>query len=179
MGIVEELKKEFHIEDEWVSFEIHPETPKNGAMLSDLFRGYSREAMLEELNKAGAPYEIKFKNVDFLPNSRLSLLASEYARDNGKFHEFHAKIFRNYFSEGKDIGNINILGDTVKSIGLDPVDMKKAIDDGRYIEKLEKANEDAEQYGINGTPTFIINDKESIVGAQPLERFRRKLQEFI
>lgn len=40
-GIIDELKKEFEIEDEWMPFELHPEIPQEGKKVSELFPGTS------------------------------------------------------------------------------------------------------------------------------------------
>jgi len=98
MRQVQALKQEFDIVDEWVSFESHPETPADGVSLESRFSSATREAMMERLSEMGVPYGITFASHERLSNSRLALEASEFAREQGKFHSFHNAVFRAYFT---------------------------------------------------------------------------------
>jgi predicted DsbA family dithiol-disulfide isomerase len=171
------LKKEFDIREEWVSYEIHPETPEKGVALAERFPQMRVEQMYEQLRRSGAPFGIVFNDVKLLSNSRKALEASEFARAEGKFAEFHEAVFRAYFTELKDIGKIEVLLDLAEQTGLDRVRLKEALDQGVYLKELEKASVEGQQYGITGTPTFIINNRYAIVGAHPLDGFRRVLKQ--
>ncbi len=41
---------------------------------------------------------------------------------------------------------------------------------------VEINREDAKQLGVSGTPTFFVNGRK-LVGAQPIERFRKAIDE--
>lgn len=174
-GIVDELKKEYEIDDEWIPFELHPEVPTKGKKVSELFPGMSVESMFANLNSLGNKYGVSFSGVDFISNTHLALLTSEYAKEKGKFHEYHDKLFFIYFNEGKDIGDIELLKSIAESIGLDKEEMVKKIEDGTYENNLVEAKNLAIQYEVKSTPTFIINNKYAIVGAQSIESFRKLL----
>jgi predicted DsbA family dithiol-disulfide isomerase len=66
--------------------------------------------------------------------------------------------------------------DIAEKSGLDSEDLHKELQAQRYLPRLQKVSHDAQQYGITGAPTFIINDAYTIVGAQPLEVFRDALK---
>lgn len=156
-------------------YEIHPEVPKEGQKVSELFPGASVSGMFANLNQMGNKYGVKFSGADFISNTHLALLATEYAKEKGKFHEFHEKLFYVYFTEGKNIGDMELLKSIAKSIGLDKDEMISKLKDGSYVGKLEKATSLAIRYGVRSTPTFIINNKQAIVGAQPIEKFKQIL----
>jgi predicted DsbA family dithiol-disulfide isomerase len=170
------LKKEFPIEDEWVSFQLRPQTPPEGMPFAQLFPGVDMKERYAGLNKAGEPYGIKFGERTFLSNSRPSLEAGEYARDKGRYHEFHDRVFRAYFSELLDIGDINVLLDLAAQTGLDAQELKRALGEGAYASRLDDAMREAAQYEITAVPTFIVNEKHKIVGAQSLSTFRDRLK---
>lgn len=174
-GIVDELKKEFNIEDDWLPFELHPEVPKEGKKVSEFFLGVSVKDMFANINYTGNKYGVSFSGADLMSNTHMALIATEYAKEKGKFHEFHDKVFYAYFTEGKNIGDIEILTNIAKSIGLDADEMIKIIEDGYYVNKLNEAKNLAKQYEVNSTPTFIINNKYVIVGAQPIDSFKEAL----
>lgn len=141
--------------------------------VSELFPGMSAKSMFANLNNMGSRYGIKFSGSDFIANTHLALLASEYAKEKGKFHEFHDKLFLVYFNEGKDISDIELLKSIAENIGLNKEEMIKKIEDGSYESNLKEAKNLAIQYEINSTPTFIINNKYAIVGAQSIESFKK------
>lgn len=148
--------------------EIHPETPKEGTAISKIFPGSSIEKMFANLRDAGKLYGIDFKGNDLLSNSHLALAAGEFAKEKEKFEKFHEKIFHAYFNEGKDIGDIKILSNIAESLGLNQEEMIKKLADRNYENVLHDAQEIAHQYDIRSTPTFIIDGKYIIVGAQSL-----------
>ena len=128
--------------------------------------------MYDQLRQRGKEVGIVFGNLTLLSNSRLALEASEYARDKGKYEKFHETIFRFYFTEGDDIGNIGIIASAAVKSGLDAGDMMKAISEKRYRSRLSEARQEGAKINLSGVPTFIINEKHKIVGAQPVEVFR-------
>lgn len=171
------MKKEYEIEEEWVSYEIHPETPPEGTLLKDQFPGADLEAMYNRLNEAGKPYGIEFGEITLLSNSQKALEASEYAREHGKFDEMHERLFHAYFTETKDIGDVPFLLGIAEDIGLDPNDLKEALEQEKYVPVLKKAVQEGKQLEVTGTPTFLINNKYKVVGAQPIDVFRNVLEQ--
>jgi len=166
------LKKEYAIDDHWVSFELHPETPPEGMLLSERFKGYDLSSFYDQLRMRGKEVGVVFGNPTVLSNSRLALMASEYARDLGRYDSFHQNIFHAYFTEGLDIGNLKVIAEVAKKSGLDEKEMLSAVRDGRYASRLNDARKEAQLIGLTGVPLFIIENKYQIVGAQPIETFR-------
>jgi predicted DsbA family dithiol-disulfide isomerase len=109
----------------------------------------------------------------------LALQAAEFAREQNLFDPFHTALFAAYFSHGLDIGNIDVLAMITKDAGLDVGAMKQALQDGKYLPGLEAAKEEAAVRGVTGVPAFFIGDKKSVVGAQPLDVFRKALRSAI
>lgn len=169
------MKKEFDIEDVWLPLEIHPETPKEGMPITELFPASSVERMFDNLKNTAKHYGIDFKGNSLLSNSHLALAAGEFAKEEGKFEAFHEKLFYAYFTQSLDIGDIEVLSSICTSIGLDQEKMTAQLTKGTYEAVLNETQESAHQYGISSTPTFVINNKYAIVGAQPLETFRKVL----
>lgn len=132
--------------------------------------------MYRNLRQTGIQFGIIFGNVTLLSNSRLSLEAAEYARDMGKYDQFHEGLFRCYFTETQDIGRMDVIIELAGNIGLDTVELQRALRRKRYTSRLEKVAQEAHQNGINSAPTFIIEGKYAIVGAQPIQVFRDTLK---
>ena len=127
--------------------------------------------MYEHLRQRGKELGIVFGDRTLLSNSRLALEASEYARDVGKYEQFHEQVFQAYFTEIIDIGNTDKLCDIASRCDLDVIDMMNALKDRRYKSRLDEAKQEGLKINLTGVPTFIINEKHKIVGAQPVEVF--------
>lgn len=160
---------------EWIGVEIHPDTPPQGRPLTELFRQADIDRMMEHLRNMGAPFGITFADRPFLSNSRPALIAAELAREQGRFQPVHEAIFSAYFSQGFDIGDIDVLSNIVQHAGLDAAVLKNAIEKSTYAARLQQAQQEAAQAGVTGVPTFVIARKSAIVGAQPLDVFRKAL----
>ena len=170
------MKKEYEIEDTWVSYELHPETPPAGMLLSERFKGHDLSSFYEQLRARGLEVGVVFSNLKLLSNSRLALMASEFARDQGMYHSFHENMFHAYFTEGLDIGKADVIADVAGKSGLDEKETLSAIRDGRYASRLNETRKEGSLIGLTGVPLFAIENKYKIVGAQPIETFRDLLK---
>ena len=176
---VEQLSKNYDLEVEWRPFEIHPETPKEGMDLNNL--PYPKEyldMMKANIKKLADDVGISLKLSEKLPNSRLALYISEFARKNGKFDDFHKLVFDSYWKDGKDIGDQALLLDLAGTVGLNRNDILDYINSEEPKSELTKSLKDLKQYGINGVPTFIIGDK-IVVGAQPYDVFQKVIENIL
>lgn len=173
---IEKLKEQFDLDVEWRPFELHPETPKEGVLVNELFfSGEYLEMVTANVKRLADEAGITINFSGKLPNSRLSLYISEFMREKGKFDEFHELIFEKYWKEGKDIGDLSLLLDLAKSIGSNKNEIQSYIESDEPLNKLRKSNLELNRYGINGVPTFIIGDR-IVVGAQPYEVFEKVIK---
>jgi len=173
---VEQLKEKFDLEVEWRPFEIHPETPKEGTELSKLpFPKEYLEMMKANIKRLADDVGVIFKLSDKLPNSRMALFLSEFARKKGKFDEFHKLVFDSYWKDGKDIGDQELLLGLAESLGFNRNEILEYIDSEEPLKELKRSLNELRKYGINGVPTFIIGDK-IVVGAQPYEVFEKVIR---
>jgi predicted DsbA family dithiol-disulfide isomerase len=106
----------------------------------------------------------------------VALQAGEYAKDHGKFHEFHDRIFRSYFQEMRDIGDADLVMALAAEVGLDVNGLQDALQTNRYEPQLEEARLLAARYSVQAVPTFILGEDQKIVGAQSLDVFRKRLK---
>lgn len=170
---VEQLKKNYDLDVEWRPFEIHPETPKEGTELASLpFPKEYLEMMKANIKKLADDVGITFKLTDKLPNSRMALYLSEFARKMGKFDEFHKLVFDAYWKDGRDIGDQTLLLSLAESLGFKRNEILEYIDSDEPFNELKKSLKELRKYGINGVPTFIIGES-IVVGAQPYEVFEK------
>ncbi|WP_247648495.1 DsbA family protein [Pseudodesulfovibrio sp. zrk46] len=167
------------MEDTWVPQEIHPETPPEGRPLSDLFTYFDIQQLTSECRRRGEPYGLHFGDIVNLSNTRLSLEAAEFARSQGRYHEFHHKVFEAYYSHGRDIGDMEVLRDVAQDAGLDPDAMEAALKEGSYRKAVSMGCLEARDSGVTAIPAFFIEDMPMITGAIPEDRFREILDSLV
>jgi len=143
-------------------------------LLAKRFRDLT--GLYDRLNARGKEFNIAFGNITILSNSNFALQASEYARDAGRYDSFHENMFRAYFTSGLDIGNRDVVGAVARQSGLNEFEMFQALSGGLYLRRLNEVRKESNAIALTGVPTFIIEDKFKIVGAQPLEIFDELLQ---
>ncbi|MBN1801686.1 MAG: DsbA family oxidoreductase [Candidatus Lokiarchaeota archaeon] len=170
---MEQLKKEFNLDVEWRPFEIHPETPKEGALTDELsFPPGYLEMAFANVKRLADEEGLNLTFSEILPNSKLAHYISEFARNKGKFDEFHKKVLESYWLEGKDIGDNFLLLDIAESVGLNKKEIEKYLNTDEPFKAIQKSLQEVRKYGLNGVPSFIIED-QVIVGAQSYDVFKK------
>jgi predicted DsbA family dithiol-disulfide isomerase len=174
---IDKLKQEFDVNVEWRGFELHPETPPEGQTLKDMgLNPYYIANVRENVKRLGKDANLEMKSPAKISNSRAALEIAEYAKEKGKFDEYNDKVFRAYWLEERDIGNLEVLFEIAEKIGLDKNEIKEYLDSGVAAEKMAHYQEDARRFGINSVPTFLIGESK-VVGAHPYEVLRKVLEE--
>lgn len=87
-----------------------------------------------------------------VPWSRKAHELACLARQKESFREIHADIFHAYLIEGKDIGRVDILTDIARQRGLDPHEVKAALDVDRYRKDVEDARVMGIREGVEEIP---------------------------
>ena len=157
-----------------MSYEIHPETPPEGVKLERLFGpGYRQmqDGMAARCRELGLPFQAP----EVLSNSRLAVEAAEFARDAGAHSAFHRAVLAAFFAGSLDIGDAEVLRGIAMDVGLDGDALVGALAAGRYSGGRVAAEEEARILGITAVPTFIFEGGARVIGAQPLDYFRRLL----
>ena len=168
----------------WRPFQLNPTMSLDGmdrtAYLKAKFG--SLEAfgqMKEQLLTAGTEEQIPFafEKIQRTPNTFAAHRLVWYAAQQGKQDEVVEALFRAYFLNGKDIGDLKILAHVSVEAGLDQTETEKflASDKGTVEVKAEEAV--GRRLGVRGVPYFVLNGSIAISGAQPPDIFVSALQQ--
>ena len=108
--------------------------------------------------------------------SRRAAVAARAAQEQGKFWEYHDLLYENQSSKNAGAFSDESLIGFAREAGLDVERFESSLKDGKYEDIVEQVFREAQDAGIQGTPTFWINGR-ILVGAQPLEVFEQLIEE--
>lgn len=185
--LVQALEKFEHaekIEVRYHSFLLMPELPVETAIdLDELLatkRGFSKEqaaAMNAQIAERGREYGLDYRmDRAVATNTRRAHELSHFAGQQGRQHEMIQRLFRAYFTDGLNVGDLEVLADLAAGLGLDRNAVLAALQSGDFADAVEADIQRARQLGIRGVPFFVFNDKYAISGAQPVEAFLQVLE---
>ena len=99
--------------------------------------------------------------------------ASMAAHEQGKFWEYHDKLFENTKAIKRED-----LDKHAAALGLDMAKFKTALDTNKFKRLVEADTRLGSTVGVRGTPHFFINGRP-LSGAQPKEKFAAIIKEEI
>ncbi len=113
-------------------------------------------------------YFKQFPLASLHPLAQKAAEASECAKDQGKFWEYHDRLFG---SQQLDAASLK---KHAADLGLDAVKFNTCLDGGSKAATVAAQQAEGSKLGVSGTPTFYING-EALIGAQPYSEFQRVL----
>ncbi len=105
--------------------------------------------------------------LSFHPYAVPAALAAECAGEQGKYFEYHNILFDSQDKLGTDSVQYLVWA---KDLGLDTEKFSSCLSSGKYLQKIQKEQQEGLADGVSGTPTFFIGSQK-IVGAQSIDAF--------
>ena len=167
---VKKLKENYDIKVKLIHFPLHPDTPQEGRALMDLFSCGPEEIQIKNMRMHGLMEAdgLPFKDRSHTYNSRLAQEVGSWADTQPDGEKIHDKFYETYFVDRRNIGDVNVILNVVKSVGLDETAAKAVIDDRSYKDAVDADWAKSHSYGVTGVPTFV-SEGQGVVGAQPYE----------
>jgi predicted DsbA family dithiol-disulfide isomerase len=171
---LERLREHFDLKINWCFLEIHPDTPDSGMPVQNL--GYAEEQwrqMMANLMAMGAAEGISFREHDFTTSSHRALLLAEAAKEDGAdvFYRLHRRLFTAYFTEGRNIGDPEVLRELAMECDLAAGTVERAWREHRYEQQLQRYLVGAHELDVRATPTIFFGRENRLNGALPFEAF--------
>jgi len=167
------------------SFELSPDTPVDfdGDEIDFLagHKGMPRaqvEQMLSNVTGVAANAGLEYR-FDLLQHTN-TVKAHEllhFAKAEGLQHAMEERLMSAYFTEGKHVGRIDDLVALAVEVGLEADRAREALESETYLPAVRQDQAQAQAYGIQGVPFFVIDGQYGISGAQPPEAFENVLRD--
>ncbi|MBA3544823.1 MAG: DsbA family oxidoreductase [Chthoniobacterales bacterium] len=179
--VLNEARKEFgdRLKVRWRAFELRPEPvptlPPRGEYLLDIWE----RAVYPMARDRG----MKLQLPPVQPRSRLALEAAEFAGSAGKFDAMHTALFRAFFEEGRDIGDVEVLVEIGEANGLEGDALRRALQGGLYRAQVLEDEALAASLELTGVPALLVREENVPIesarvlsGAQPLFMVRAAIE---
>ena len=105
------------------------------------------------------------------PQAFVAAQAGNCAREQGKFWEYHDRLFANQQALQPEF-----LKKYAAEIGLDTAKFNQCLDSSKYEARVQEALGSGNRLGITSTPTVYVNGR-MINGAQPIDVFQSVVDE--
>ena len=116
------------------------------------------------------------------PHAREAAVAAHCAGEQGKYWEMHDALFQ--YQAALAPAQI---AERARALGLDSSRFDQCLTSGRHTASIERGLADGAAAGVQGTPGFVVGKTQPgdtiqgtpIRGAQPLETFRRIIEQLL
>ena len=167
---LESLQGEVDARIEWLPFQLNPDMPAGGIARADYrrakFGSVEKSRALDARvaqEGAGEGIAFAFDRMQRTPNTSAAHRLIDLAQRQGKGNAVVDALFRAYFEEAKDIGDVDVLKGIAGREGV--TGWPETGNTGDVKEKEERVRD----LGISGVPTFIFGRASGVSGAYPPE----------
>jgi len=168
----------------WLPFQLNPKMPKEGMDRKNyLIKKFGNEKKTIEVY---TPIVNKFNEneIDFdlskiqtTPNTFNANQLIYWGQLEGKGNDVVENLFKAYFLEGKNLGDINCLIEIGMKSGLTKKITSTVFENTKDIKIVQDIENKYRKAGVSGVPTFIINNDYVVPGAQSTEFWQGVLKE--
>ena|SRR5690606_6660625 len=172
-----------HIDIEWKSFQLDPTMPNVTEESQEDYlvkrKGMSRDqvqGMLQNVTAMAKEAGLDFNfDQSIMVNSQKAHQLIQFAKSKGLGNEIEERLFKAYFTEGKNVADEITLTELGIEIGLDENELQVAFNDDKYLYQMKQDIQEAQNIGVRGVPFFVFDRKYGVSGAQPTEAFLETL----
>jgi predicted DsbA family dithiol-disulfide isomerase len=160
----------------WRPYQLDPTIPEAGierkAYLAAKFGDTGRwEEMEQRILEAAAEagLDMRLKEIPVRPNTSAAQRLIRWAQEQGKGDEAAEAVMAAYWSELKDIGDLEVLADVAASIGMDRKTMLARLRSDEDRAAVDQEHAAAVRLGVSGVPFMVFGGRVAVSGAHPPE----------
>jgi predicted DsbA family dithiol-disulfide isomerase len=134
------------------------------------------EAMNQRIVSQGKELGLDFQMQQIkVANTIKAHLLLHEAHEQGLQWACKMRLLKAYFTEGKNIDDIQVLQELAQEVGLKTEHLDLAILGGKHSRAFTQDLQEAQELGLRGVPYFIFDRKVAIHGAREVEAFEQAL----
>ncbi|MGC9404267.1 DsbA family oxidoreductase [Vibrio genomosp. F10] len=172
--VLDRLALSDHLEIHWHPFELNPAMPSEGMDLYQYtFEKYAitsdaSESARQSIYQLGLElnFTFNFSQDMKIYNTRKAHQLLMWSAQFGLQYSLKMALFNAYFTQQLDINCAETLCNIARSVGLNADVAQQVINDDSWKQAVAVTEQQWFEAGINAVPTFIINQKQILVGAQ-------------
>lgn len=156
----------------WLPYELNPDMPADGAdrtsYLDAKFGPGKRKEIEIRLSEAALESGVTFNwsKVTRTPNTRMAHMLIAAASTVQRGTEMKAALFKAYFQDGRDIGDLETLVAIATELGFEENAARDELTNDELRETIIGLEAHAQKVGVTGVPFFIVDGKLAVSGAQ-------------
>jgi predicted DsbA family dithiol-disulfide isomerase len=169
---------------EWHPFQLNPDMPEGGmdrrAYLEGKFGGKDGavQAYLPVVERAAAAgLNINFEGIKRTPNTLNAHRLIHWGGIEGRQTPVAMALFRAYFEEGRDIGDMDVLADIADAVDMDAALVRKLLQSDADVDDIRARDTQFREMGITGVPAFIVAGAHAVPGCQPADLWIKVIDE--
>lgn len=179
---IERLNSSVEIQQIWYPFELNPNMPEMG-MDRKIYRSnkfgsweYSQQLDVKTVQATQADgITFRYDLITTTPNTLKAHRLTWFAGQQSKATAMVERILKAYFTEGKNIVEVEVLANLAAEVGLNADVAKAFLLSDAGIKEVQELEHQAIDQGIHGVPHIRIG-QQVISGAQPVDVFLAALQ---
>lgn len=169
-----ELAKDFEVVTRFRPYLLNPDTPKEGVDRQAYYdkkfpdqkkRAAMTEALVKTASEAG--FDFDHTRVKHLPNSIDAHRTLRWAHFKGAHEDVALKIYEAFWDEGRNIGDKEVLSEIGAYEEPAREQLANDLDSDKDVDLIRMEARQFSEAGVNGVPTFIVNEVVGFSGAMP------------
>ena len=153
---LDEIAQQEDIEIEWMPFELRPYPTPTLRPEDNYLPKVWKQSVYPMAEAMGVP--IRLPSISPQPHTHLAFEGYQFAKIYSLGQRYNERMFKAFFQENRDIGNIEVLVELAEEIGLTASEFKQALIERQYQGIHQKALKKAyEELGITVVPSLVIN----------------------
>jgi predicted DsbA family dithiol-disulfide isomerase len=168
----------------WLPFQLNPGMPAEGmpraeyrrAKFGSLERGRQLDARVAAEGRSEG-IDFALERIERTPNTFAAHQLIDLAQQAGAGAAVVDALFRAYFEEARDVGDRGVLLGIAESAGLVRAQLEARWADAAEARRVAELEDSMKALGISGVPTFILERKFGVSGAQPAEALAAAMRE--
>ncbi|MGD6818915.1 DsbA family oxidoreductase [Metabacillus sp. 84] len=162
-------------EVEFMPFELRPYPMEAMSPKSDYIQQAYQQSVQPLAKRFGVEMELPME-LDPVPHTHLAHQGYQFAKEHGEGLAYVDAVYKAYWQEGLNIGDMNILTGIARELGLNEAAFQDAITGGTYVQDHKEALNHARSAEIQAVPTFIIGNQR-LQGLHSKEAIEQAIEE--